>query len=530
MSASREKKISQELAAQGIPDIKEIRAAEELAQRRRANILYGTIAAIFVIVAATLAIWNSQIIQRNSTAISIDGVKYSAAEVSYYYNSAINEVASGTYASYLSLNTSAPLTQQVMNEIDLLLMGITLPEGKESMTWYEYCMDMAKQAMIAQTAILKAAQAENFTFTDEMKEEVQTTMDTIALYAKYSGVSTSAYIKSMFGNGMTDKAFENLLHNAVLVAHFQEQNWNDLSYTVDQMSEYYNEHKNDFDSASYEYIYFKATASSTTDANGNTVAATDEEKAAAKTKAEAAAKDALARYQAGESLETIAADYSDIASYYKQENGIYGSSVVQEWVYGDERVAGDKAMLENTSAYYVAGFYSRSRNDYLPVNVRHILLKVDTSSLDSTSEKYNDLLQVLIDTSYADAQAMLDEWKSGEATAESFGKLANEKSADTGSNTNGGLYSNVGKGEMVDEFNDWIFAEGRQVGDTGIIFVNEEGYYTGHHIMYFDGFGETPYWQTEVDYAMRSEDYSEWYTGLNSELTAVEHSGMKYVG
>ena len=75
MSASREKKIRQELAAQGIPDIKEIRAAEERKQQRRANILYGSIAAAFVLVAAALLIWNSNIIQRNSTAISVDGVK-----------------------------------------------------------------------------------------------------------------------------------------------------------------------------------------------------------------------------------------------------------------------------------------------------------------------------------------------------------------------------------------------------------------------------------------------------------------------
>ncbi len=530
MSASREKKVRQELAAQGIPDIKEIRAAEERAQRRRSNILYGSIAAVFVLVAAALMVWNSQIIQRNSVAISVDGVNYSAAEVSYYYNSAYNEVASGSYAGYVSLNANSPLTQQTMNEVDLLFMGITLPEGKESMTWHEYFVDIAKQNLISQTAVIKAAQAENFTFTDEMKAEVQNTMDSIATYAKLAGVSSSSYIKSLFGASMTSKAFEKLLSNAVLVAHFQEQHWNDLSYTLDQLTDYYNKNTNTFDAASYEYIYFKATAPSKTDSEGKTVAATDAENAAAKAAAETAAKAALARYQAGESLETIAADYSDIATYYKQENGSYGSSVVQEWVYGADRVAGDKSLLENSSAYYVAGFISRSRNDYLPVNVRHILLKVDTSSLDSKSEKYDELLKVLVDTSKSDAMAILDEWKTGEATAESFGKLANEKSADTGSNTNGGLYTDVGKGQMVPEFDEWIYDESRKVGDTGIIFVDEEGYYTGHHIMYFDGWGEAPYWQLEVENVMRNEDYSEWYNGLNSNLTAEEHRGMKYVG
>ena len=83
---------------------------------------------------------------------------------------------------------------------------------------------------------------------------------------------------------------------------------------------------------------------------------------------------------------------------------------------------------------------------------------------------------------------------------------------------------------MVTEFDTWIFDESRQVGDTGIIFVDVEGYYTGHHVMYFDSFGETPYWQLEVESAMRNEDYSEWYASLTDGLTAEEHSGIKYVG
>lgn len=529
MSASREKKIRQELAAQGIPDIKEIRAEEERKQQRRANILYGSIAAVFVLVAAALLIWNSQIIQRNSTALSVDGVKYSAAEVSYYYNSAYNNVASGQYAGYVSLSNTTPLTQQVMTDMDMMFMGVSLPEGKEEMTWHEFFMDTAKSNLIAQTAIIKAAKAEGFTFTDEMKDEVQATMDTIATYAKTNGMTTSAYIKNMFGASMTAKGFEKLLTNAVLVSYFQEKHWNELTYTEDQLKSHYDENKNTFDVSDYEYIYFKTTAPSTTDADGKTVAATDAENAAAKTAAEAAAKAALARYQAGESLEEIAKDY-DMASYYHQEAGAYSTSVVQTWVYDDSRVAGDKTMLDSGSAYYVVGFNSRSRNDYCPVNVRHILVKVDTSALNSEDESYDELLKLLTEASKADAEAILKEWKDGAKTAESFAELANKYSADTGSNTNGGLYTNVPKGQMVPEFDEWIYDESRKVGDTDIIFVDQEGYYTGYHIMYFDGVSDTPYWKLQVEDALRNNDYSEWYASLNSDLTAEEHSGIKYVG
>ena len=56
MSASREKKNRQDLASQGIQDPKAIREAEEKAQQRKANRLYGTIAVVFVLVAAII-VW-----------------------------------------------------------------------------------------------------------------------------------------------------------------------------------------------------------------------------------------------------------------------------------------------------------------------------------------------------------------------------------------------------------------------------------------------------------------------------------------
>ena len=54
MSASREKKTRQDLAAQGITDPKLIREAEERAKARKTNTLYGIIAAVFVVVAAVV--------------------------------------------------------------------------------------------------------------------------------------------------------------------------------------------------------------------------------------------------------------------------------------------------------------------------------------------------------------------------------------------------------------------------------------------------------------------------------------------
>ena len=82
--------------------------------------------------------------------------------------------------------------------------------------------------------------------------------------------------------------------------------------------------------------------------------------------------------------------------------------------------------------------------------------------------------------SLTQAEAVYDEWLSGEATEESFAALAGTYTTDPGSQTTGGLYENVAEGQMVAAFNEWCFDASRKYGDTGIV---ETEY--GHHIMYF---------------------------------------------
>ncbi|MDE7261891.1 MAG: peptidyl-prolyl cis-trans isomerase, partial [Oscillospiraceae bacterium] len=108
-----------------------------------------------------------------------------------------------------------------------------------------------------------------------------------------------------------------------------------------------------------------------------------------------------------------------------------------------------------------------------------------------------------------------------------FAKLAEEYSQDGGSNTNGGLYENVSKGQMISVFQNWCYEDGRQPGDTGVVYYSS----TGAHVMYFVGYGDTPYWQSACENAMKTAASNEWQQSLVSATTAeINASGMKNVG
>ncbi len=112
--------------------------------------------------------------------------------------------------------------------------------------------------------------------------------------------------------------------------------------------------------------------------------------------------------------------------------------------------------------------------------VRHILISPEGGTTDETTKQktYSDAEWAAC---LAKAESVLQEWKDGEATAESFGKLASIYTADTASASTGGLYEGICKGSgMVAEFEAWAIDPARKSGDTGIVKTQ-----FGYHIMYF---------------------------------------------
>ena len=123
----------------------------------------------------------------------------------------------------------------------------------------------------------------------------------------------------------------------------------------------------------------------------------------------------------------------------------------------------------------------------------------------------------------AKAEQILQEWSAGEATEESFADLAEKYSEDPGSSSNGGLYSHVSQGQMVEEFNAFCFDENRQPGDTGVVYGSNGGY-AGYHVMYFVG-TEKPEENEEARSAIAMERIGTW---LAEQIDGMEVTVLPY--
>lgn len=522
MSASREKKNRQTLAAQeGYVDPKAQRLADEAASARKSRAMYGAVAVIFVVVAVLVAVLQSGVLQRSATAVTVNGEKFTPGQMSYYYHTLYNNIRSGAYYSYMGVDSSKSLKEQNLSDMAKMFLGV---DSDEDMTWDAYLKEQAKKAAAETYAKVKAAKAEGMTLSEESISQMDSVVDSMRSYAKANGYSEKSFLKAVYGSSMTPAVFSQTLSDTLLAQQYQDTYLAGLTYTDEQLEAQYEAERQEFDRADYESILFNGTAPSTTDANGNTVPATDEAQEAATAAAQALCEEALARYTAGETLLKIAEEYDSATYNHNTEQRYYGSDV-DNWVFDAARKEGDVTTVRSGNNWYLLLFHSCERPTYNVVNVRHILSQADTSALDTSSETY----QADFDAIWAEAKAKADEnlatWKAGEATAESFAALATEVSDDAGSTASGGLYSNVSKeSSYVEPFLNWCFEEGRKQGDTGIV---ETSY--GYHVMYLDSFG-MPYWQQMVSDDLKNHDYAEWIEGLTAELTVEEGSGMKYVG
>lgn len=527
-------------------DLKMQRRQEEEKKAKKEKTIIKTGCILAVIICVCIAAWkfydNYQ--EKHGPYITVGDHEIQKAEFDYYYYSSLNSFAStyGSYLSYFGLDTSKPLDQQ---------------QYSDTMTWDDYFQQQAVNQLKNVYALTDEANEKGFEY--DATSDYDDMVSSIQSYAQQQGVSEDEYCKSVFGSDATLEGIKPYVEMSGLASAYYNDVQDNIEVTDDEINTYYDENKDNYDSVDYRVCKIEADmpeeeTEAETEAQTETVAesssetavtesqtetesetmsaeeseaaakAEEEAKAAAMAEAKAKADDMLSKITDEASFEKVYGDYATDASTDSLNTDKKKSSIsptdVANWLFDADRQAGDTTVIEDTAnnAYYVVYFKDRYLDHTKTVDVRHILISADTASTDTAETEETETAAAgeteTAETESAEAQEqakedakaaakikaeqILDDWKNGDATEDSFAELAKTYSDDSGSNTNGGLYEAVKKGQMVANFNDWIFDASRKPGDTGIV---ESDY--GYHIIYFVG-----------------DNKEEWYVNIKDTITS----------
>lgn len=401
-------------------------------------------------------------------------------------------------------------------------------DEENGVTWYDYYMSLTKQYLTQLLVHCEAAKAENMKLDEKDNKDVATTIDSIKKSAEDNNQTLEEYIKKNFGEGVTEESIKEYLEMTALASKYYEKIYNSYQYTDEDYEKYYSEHKTDYQFADFLRFTFSfasapdSSADSSTDSSQEVSVDKDlKDKAKAyaedlsKCKTAKAFKDYIKKYYElnpsmvpSSDSETSTLSVEDIIQQQvdSAETEKYAYEVTSEagkWIFDASREPLDTHVFENENSYTVVMVTKTAyRDESFYKNVRHIL--ITTAENDGSEAKAK-----------AKADEIYDEWKKGDATEDSFAALAEKYSKDPGSQTNGGLYTDVSYGQMVAEFNDWLFDANRKVGDTGIVKTSY-----GFHIMYFCGNG-AQVWKQSVDTVMRKDAYGEDYEKLTAKYTVT---------
>ena len=279
MSASREKQNRLEQAEAGVVDSKEINETEQRQKEKRSNILYSAIAIAFLIVAVMAVVWRSNVIPKMATAATVDGEKYTAGEVSFYYQNAymglLNEWS--YMVSYLGLDTSSPLEGQTMNETAASMLGTEAGQD-----WHDYFMDRGLNQLATVQTALKQAEAEGFVYPEGVQAQYEESVVELETAASENyGMTLDELLKANFGPLMTESIYREHVLKLLQYSAYSTAYEGSLTYSDSDITAAYEADPKIYDSVKYEYVSVSGVAETTTADDGTIVEPTEEETAAA---------------------------------------------------------------------------------------------------------------------------------------------------------------------------------------------------------------------------------------------------------
>lgn len=468
--------------------------------------------------------------------IKIGGVgsdqSVSIAEYEYYYMRAYNQVRyQAQYYQYY---------YQTSNGYDLSLTPeeqtqTTKDADGNEITWAEKLHEDTLEIIQLHKAYYNEALKMGLKLTKADEAFIDKQIEDLRDEAKSAGSNSSssnsenkvtyslnAYLRKVYGGSINERFLRKQLKIQVLAQKYLTERTNEIAKDYDQkdIDAEYKKDTTAYDFATFRAYTFKTTELTKEDKETDDALKARQAKANAEVKKNAndfynaVTNDATFTAKAKE-LNKDTADYNvDKETKYSMLKSTAQSTFSEDaakWLFDSSTKVGSKKLFsdEENGKYIVVLALSKPHQEQT-VTARHILFQTK----DQSSGK--DLSEEEIAKKKTQAEDVLKKFNEGDKTEDSFAALANEYNEDTGSSSNGGLYEHIYPGQMVTEFNDWVFDANRKAGDVELV---ETDY--GYHIIYFVAKDGKDYYDSAIRSSKANED-------IETETKALQE-GKDYV-
>lgn len=487
---------------------------------------------------------------RQATAIKFkDGshTKVSGAVYEYYYRMYYNYYANMSeqyeqqYSTYFGSGAGKTMTgfdymKKPSEQAFVSKSGESVPKKYGSHpTWADYFEYKAIEDSETNTRIYKIAEDKGYKLTKSEQKDLDNFIDELSDAAKQNNYSLDAYLRTNYGKGMTEKLLRRIYtEQTVAQKYISDLKAKDkASVTSKEIQQEYKKNQKDYTKINIRYYQISENMA---DSKAKKLSAAQKKKINSSNEKKAKAfvskatdgnfADVASEYASSSEKASVKSDasYTTLSDTTYSSLSSYVNKTAADWAFASGRKVGDKKYFVKTDSNGLKSYAvllvasDKTRDETVPVSVRHILIKAGTDSSTGQQTRSDAEAKKL-------AEAILKKYNSGKKTEASFAALAKEYTEDDGSKENGGLYEDVtSNSQYVDSFKNWALA-GHSKGDVEIIKSNY-----GYHIMYYVGKSKYPQWALDVRDAVANKKYEAWYHKIiNQNKIKVSKSWEKKV-
>lgn len=384
-------------------------------------------------------------------------------------------LAEATYVFYESYNSYYSANADNISFLALdAEKSLKIQSYSEGVTWYEYFLQDAKEMIRWVLLYCEAAKSAGYEIDDSIKNEAKKVTDSIKQFATDYAYDPAEYIKGQYGDIVTEETIRSYLEKYFLANKFYGDLEKTYVFTEADEDAYREAHPEKF--AYVDLVAYSMRESLDREASANA-------KELLATKTEDEFYDYIEKYEADVIDQEMGVDKLD----YFANSG----NELSEWAFSAK--VGEKYLYSDSlgGVYTVCMLVKEPTvQEYNVKDIRIIVLDAD---------RYSSM-----ETALSRTDEVIKKWQEGEATAESFGDLANVYSADENAEK-GSAYSDVDKSFelLTDEAAKWLFEEAKP-GE-----IKKFEYDNGYFVLYCEAEGRVQWRVLATDYLTEEKYYAD---------------------